>query len=164
MRVIIISCSSALLFGILFHDPMEASAAETGAAAGVVYQEGGSISPNANYSGAALQLWPARKHAVQLGVAVETEGNRNVSFHGEYQRHFLRSENDLHSLFAGAGVFYEDAPGDDWIAAYAPMGFRLQLQNYPVSFTVSTAVRLFFDPESSVEIFDEIRLGAFYEF
>ncbi len=166
MRNQVIAVLIAGLVGIAV--PMSANAqreiGEGSLALGAVFQQGGSISPNANYSGAAVQFWPMINQALQLGVAIETEGARNVSLHGEYQMHFLRTVTDRHSLFVGGGFFYEDSPGDDWIALYAPLGFRIELPNYPVSFMVNTSVRLFIDPDTSLEIFDEVRLGAFYSF
>ncbi len=133
--------------------------------AGVLWQQqAGSISPNASYSGAALQYWPMLDQVIQFGFALETEGNRNASVHAEFQHHFLRRPTDLHALFLGGGLFYEDSPGDDWVAVYAPLGFRLQLREYPVSFTVNTSIRLFIDPETIFEAFDEVRLGVFYTF
>ncbi len=157
---------TVLVMGAMSLDAAQAetTTTERPLALGAVIQHGGSLSPNASYSGAAFQLWPTARDALQLGVAVESEGDSNVSLHGEYQRHFFGDGSGLHSLFTGAGLFYEDAPEDDWVAVYAPLGFRLKLREYPIAFTVNTAARFFIDPESSVEIFDEVRLGAFYKF
>ncbi len=137
---------------------------------GVLTQRGGNLAGTqgfASYSGLAVQVWPDDKNAIQGGMAVQTEGDQDISFHAEYQRHFRFQPEDLHSLFIGGGAFYEDArdsDDDDHIALYSPFGLRMQLENYPVAFTFSSSVRAVVDPDSSFEAFDEVRIGVFYNF
>ncbi len=150
---------------------------------GVLWQECSSLFVENKYGGAAVQFWPSGSHAVQVGLALQTEREGNFSFHAEYQKHFRRRETDLYSFFTGGGLFFYDIPDyfdpfDDWfghdisgndnngtlIGLYAPLGFQFKLRDYPISFSASTSVRLFVEPYTGGEFFEEVRLGIFYDF
>ncbi len=152
--------------------------AERRMAFGVLWQQPSSLGLLQKYGGGAIQFWPSDLRAVQMGLAMQTEGESNFSFHAEYQTHYKRRGTDSYSFFTGLGLFFYDLPSTpdfddpfDWndgndilIGLYAPLGFQFKMKDSPVSFFASTSVRLFVEPDTFGEILEEVRLGVFCDF
>lgn len=116
------------------------------------------------YNGAAVRYWMESDRALVGGARFTTAGDDNVGFFGEFQLHEQFLDGFDTTFYFGGGFDFQEKDDDNIVSAYLPVGFATPLRNYPVSWTLSTAVRAYLDPETEIEAFDDIRLGVYFDF
>lgn len=116
------------------------------------------------YSGVAGRYWIGSSQAIVGGLRYASDGDNNLGFFSEFQIHDRIFDGHDTTLYAGGGVDFQEQDNDNVVSVYAPVGFATPLRHYPVEWTLSTSLRVFVDPETEVEIFDDIRLGVHFNF